>query len=138
MSILNSFFKSTKQDIDINELLDLSKNRLSLLMVSASCCNPLAIPTDEKMKKRLNNVLSELKIESKLHVVTLTSAQSVLKQLDKKYESVAAEIMGIFQSKGLGGFPILIINNKVAFYGGVPEEENLKVKISEILNQSLN
>ena len=58
-------------------------------------------------------------------------------QADLWQKLLIQNVVGLFQAKGLSIFPLLIINGRVAFYGGVPPiaqiEERLQRQPMKVL-----
>lgn len=135
MKILEKLFGggAKKTDVALEELLSREEGKPSIVILSASCCNPLAIPGDNKLKKNVTGALTNLGIDLEVHLVTITSAQSHMNSLPAQHKELGNKLMGLFQSKGIGAFPALIINGKIAFYGGVPQVEQIQEKLAHLL-----
>ena len=135
MKILEKLFGlgSPKVDIPLDELLSGKEGKPAIVILSASCCNPLAIPGDKKIKNNIAGALANLGIETEVHLFTITSAQSSLNSLPAQHKELGNKVMGLFQSKGLGAFPALIINGDLVFYGGIPEVEQIQNKLASLI-----
>jgi hypothetical protein len=134
MKLLEKLFGcgSKKDDIALDELLSGKEGKPSIVILTASCCNPLAIPGDNKIKNNIAGALTNLGIDTEIHLFTITSAQSSLNSLPDQHKELGNKVMGLFQSKGLGAFPALIINGELVFYGGIPEVEQIQEKLASL------
>jgi len=132
MKILDKLFGSKKADIVTDQLLSIEEGKPSIVILSASCCNPLAIPGDNKLKKNVTEALTNLGMDIEVHLLTITSAQSHMNSLPAQYKGLGTKLMGLFQSKGIGAFPALIINGEIAFYGGIPQVEQIQKKLERL------
>jgi len=131
MKLLDKLFGSHKTDMPMAELLTGVEGKPSIVILSASCCNPLAIPGDEKLKKNVTEALSNLGIDAEIHLLTITSAQASMGSLPAQFKELGNKLMGLFQSRGIGAFPALIINGELALYGGVPEVQLIQEKLAD-------
>ena len=133
MKILDKLFGGPKADIDFDELFAVAEDKPSIVILSSSCCNPLAIPGDTKLKEHVTAALSNLDINTEIHTLTITNAQAHMSSLPEQHKELGTKLMGLFQSKGIGAFPALLINGDLVFYGGIPEVEQIEEKLAAIL-----
>lgn len=100
----------------------LSKN--SVAIVSASCCMQGTAETDAALESVVRAALDSRALDWPLLTVTVTQAQSslpaVTRSLDPQGAAVAQQVSDLFMSHGLTAFPVLIVNQQVIAYGGVP------------------
>ncbi|WP_157264186.1 hypothetical protein [Azohydromonas aeria] len=113
----------------VRALLD--KDNIGIL--SASCCDATSSPRDEELKANLLQAMQQAEIERAVVCQTITAAQRHLRELstsaDGPQKQLIANVTTLFQSHGLGIFPLLIINGRVAFYGGVPSVEQIRQRL---------
>jgi len=100
----------------------LDKNNIGIL--SAACCDATAGPKDEALKDSLRQAMERTGDRRAVVVETITSAQQHMRalkaQADLGQKLLIQNVVTLFQANGLSIFPLLIINGRVAFYGGVP------------------
>ncbi len=124
-------FGHKKEEKKLEEMLQGEKGKPSVVILSGVCCNPFSYSTEEQLQKNIRSALKTLNIESGIHIITITEAQHSLQTLPKEYLSLVDNIVAIFQSMGLKAFPAIIINGKLAFYGGIPSIEMIQDKLRE-------
>lgn len=109
----------------------LDKQNIGIL--SAACCDATAAPKDKALTDNLLQAQRQAGDTRPVLVETITAAQKNMRQLeaqaDAQQKRLVASIVQLFQSNGLSIFPILIINGRVAFYGGVPTAEMIRKKL---------
>lgn len=109
----------------------LSKQNIGVL--SASCCDAMAPMLDEQLKVNLQAAVDATGDKRQIALETVTTAQKHLRQ--PSFEVTADEkqliesIMRLFQAQGMSIFPMLIVNGRVASYGGVPSVDDIKAKL---------
>ena len=100
----------------------LDKNNIGIL--SAACCDSSAGPKDEALRDSLREAMERTGDRRTVVVETITSAQRHMRALEAQanlgQKLLIQNVVTLFQAKGLSIFPLLIINGRVAFYGGVP------------------
>jgi hypothetical protein len=108
--------------------------------LSASCCNPAAVPGDEELASNVKQALDQLGLELELHKETLTHAQaslpSTVGSLDEQQKGVVNKVMTLFSTRGLEAFPMLFIDGDLAFYGGTPTIDQLTERMRTTLAAS--
>ncbi len=127
--MFEKIFGQNKERVNLGKLLDPENEKQSIVILSGFCCNPLSVGTDEKLKSAVLQALTSMHKSAEIHIVSITDAQQNLNSLSDKHEPLAEDIKSIFQTHGLKAFPALIINGKLAFYGGVPDIEMLTEKL---------
>lgn len=130
--MMNKLFGRRKEKIQWERLLAADKDELSIVILSSLCCNPLSYGADEGLKEAVQQVLAQIDKRAKVHVLSITDAQRSLADLRDIHRPLLNDIQSIFQSHGLRAFPALIINGKLAFYGGTPEISELRRKLENI------
>ena len=98
-------------------------------VLSASCCNATSATLDTQVMTNLQAAMA-LACDHRLVIVeNVTSLRKNMKQLranaDSGRRALLESIQALFQDNGLSVFPMLIINGRVAFYGGVPEVDRI-------------
>ena len=111
---------SSSDPSTLKALLD--KNNIGIL--SAACCDSTAGPKDEGLKDNLRQAMARTGDHRAVVVETITSAQQHMRaleaQADLGQKLLIQNVVTLFQANGLSIFPLLIINGRIAFYGGVP------------------
>ena len=109
----------------------LDKNNIGIL--SASCCDSTAGPKDEGLKKNLLDAMKNSGDKRTVVVETITAAQQHMRalesQADTSQKQLIQNVVALFQANGLAIFPLLIINGRVAYYGGVPSAEMIQQRL---------
>lgn len=113
----------------VKALLD--KNNIGIL--SAACCDSTAGPKDEELKKNLVDAMKKAGDNRAVIMVTITSAQKHMRALESEADAgqkqLIQSVVALFQANGLSIFPLLIINGRVAYYGGVPSAEMIQERL---------
>lgn len=113
----------------------LDKNNIGVL--SASCCDTTAGPKDEGLKKNLADAMAKVGDKRAVIVETITTAQQQMRELeaagDPAQKQLIQSVVALFQQNGLAIFPLLIINGRVAYYGGVPSAEMIEERLMQPL-----
>lgn len=99
-------------------------------ILSAACCDSGAAAKDEGLKANLQSAMLALDDRRPVVVETITSAQRHLRalqaQADAPQKRLIGQVVSLFQANGLSVFPLLIVNGRIAFYGGVPSVEMIR------------
>jgi hypothetical protein len=113
----------------------LDKQNIGIL--SAACCDATAARKDEQLKSNLLQAMQGAGDDRAVVVETITAAQRNMRQIenqaDAQQKRLIANVVQLFQSNGLSVFPILIINGRVACYGGVPSVELIRRKLQPLI-----
>jgi hypothetical protein len=111
----------------------LDKNNVGIL--SAACCDSTAAPKDEGLKQNLLKAMEQAGDQRAVIVETITSAQQHMRtlelQADAGQKQLIQDVVALFQANGLSIFPLLIVNGRVACYGGVPSVEMIQEKLQK-------
>lgn len=111
----------------------LDKNNVGIL--SAACCDSTAGPKDEGLKQNLLKAMEQASDPRAVIVETITNAQQHMRtleaQADAGQKQLIQNVVALFQANGLSIFPLLIVNGRVAFYGGVPSVEMIQEKLQK-------
>lgn len=109
----------------------LDKNNIGIL--SAACCDSTAGPKDEALKVSVRQAMENTGDRRAVVVETITSAQQHMRaleaQADLGQKLLIQNVVTLFQANGLSIFPLLIINGRVAFYGGVPTIASIEQRL---------
>lgn len=104
-------------------------------VLSASCCAPMAAKDDDTLVENLRTALATVGEADDVPVINITEAQKVVRQirndLSPDQQRVIQQIEGMVASQGFSVFPVLLIEGKVAFYGGVPTPEMIIEKLKQ-------
>jgi hypothetical protein len=115
----------------IKALLD--KNNVGIL--SAACCDSTAGQKDEGLKQNLLKAMELTGDTRPVIVETITSAQQHMRtlesQADADQKKLIQSVVALFQANGLSIFPLLIVNGRVAYYGGVPSVEMIQEQLQK-------
>ena len=114
----------------MEEMFVSEEGKPSVIILSSSCCNPLAGPGDEKLNNNITEALANLGMETEIHLLSITKAQAQMGSLPEQHKDLGSKVMGLFQSKGIAAFPALLINGELIFYGGIPETEQIQEKLA--------
>lgn len=99
-------------------------------ILSAACCDTTAASKDEGLKANLQAAMAEAADARPVVFETITAAQRHLRTLqsdaDVAQRRLIGNVVALFQAHGLSIFPLLIVNGRVAFYGGVPSVEMIR------------
>jgi hypothetical protein len=122
---------NTSDPSTLKALLD--RNNVGVL--SAACCDSTAGPKDERLKKNLLDAMEKSGDNRAVIVETITSAQKHMRalasQADPNQKRLIESVITLFNANGLGIFPLLIINGRVAYYGGVPSAEMIQESLQK-------
>lgn len=111
----------------------LDKNNIGIL--SAACCDSTAGLKDEVLTKNLRDAMEKIGDSRAVIVETITSAQQHMRALESQADAgqkqLIQSVVSLFQANGLSIFPLLIINGRVAYYGGVPTAEMIQERLQK-------
>jgi hypothetical protein len=115
--------------LELHELL--GPGRVGVL--SAACCDANSAARDEQLRANLASALQQTGSHHRPVHSTLTLARHQLRQLGTRIDGPAAafrdDLATLFQTHGLAAFPLLIVDGRIAFYGGVPSTEAIGHKL---------
>jgi hypothetical protein len=110
----------SKRESHIEEVLQPD----SVSILSASCCDPSSAPKDEELKRNVNAAMEKLNQCEPVCFETITGAQAGIRglsgKLDTKQQRLVDTVIQLFQTQGMSVFPMLIVDGRIAYYGGVP------------------
>lgn len=102
-------------------------------VISASCCAPGSAESDKRMLTAANAALKEHGREPACLLVSITEAQRALPkvapQLSTAEQRLVAQIQALVATQGFSVFPVLVVDQKIAFYGGVPTAQMVSDKL---------
>ena len=117
-------FFNKASDADIAQV----KRALStdaVVVLSASCCMPGTHQIDEQIEAAARTALAAAKLDWPVLTVTVTTAQTILPKitstLNAAEAALAQQVSELFMAHGLSAFPIVIVDQKLLSYGGVPD-----------------
>ncbi len=124
--------ESQKIDYGSGNVQDLiNKEKIGIL--TASCCDHTMQAKDQELLFNLSTAMKNASIERQIVCATITSArqqfQDLGSQVGDDMNSFKESLNGLFQGQGLAAFPMLLIEGKIAFYGGVPSVELISDKL---------
>ncbi len=94
-------------------------------VLSASCCMQGTQQADAAVEAVARAALAEAGLAWPVLTVTVTQAQSALgriaRELSPAEAQLAQQVSELFASAGLGAFPVLLMNQRILSYGGVPD-----------------
>ena len=95
------------------------------VVLSASCCMPGTQEADGRVEAVARAALSEAGLNWPLLTFTVTQAQGTLGRIAGELlpaeAQLAQQISELFMSSGLSAFPVLLLNQRLLSYGGVPD-----------------
>jgi hypothetical protein len=109
------------------------------VVVSASCCTTGTAEVDERTFLHCQQALAEAGLGWPVMKVTISDAQATLgrvaSQLDERQRALAQQVTQLFMTQGLSAFPLLIVDQHVVSYGGVPGVDLLRQAVSRVQSQ---
>lgn len=98
----------------------------AVVVLSASCCMPGTNEVDEQIEKAAQAALAAAKLDWPVLTVTVTTAQTILPKITSELNAaegaLAQQVSELFMAHGLSAFPIVIVDQKLLSYGGVPDQ----------------
>jgi hypothetical protein len=132
---LRQMFNSTQTSIagETATLEDMLSNG-TVAVVSAACCDAMSTPRDEELAANLAAALNTTGLTRPVALGTLTSTRQQLRDQASTLKGCAVEFRdhlgSLFQTEGLAAFPVLLVDGKIAFYGGVPSVTAIAEKLA--------
>ncbi|AJG16537.1 MULTISPECIES: hypothetical protein [Pseudomonas] len=118
-------FFNKASDADIAQVKRALGNEV-VVVLSASCCMPGTNEVDEQIEKAAQAALAAAKLDWPVLTVTVTTAQSILPKITSELNAaegaLAQQVSELFMAHGLSAFPIVIVDQKLMSYGGVPDQ----------------
>lgn len=107
-------------------------------VISAACCDATSTPKDEALATHLAAAMKATSLERPVACGTLTDTRQQLRNAGASLDRVALDfrdqLSALFQTEGLAAFPLLLVDGRVAFYGGVPGVEAIAEKLRSSLS----
>lgn len=104
---------------------------LPVVLVSGACCNPALRGTEQQMKKKLEEALTQLGIAG--GVKELPASAALFGGVPPKLLEEIKPLVGQF---GMAAFPLVFVQGKVLFYGGtVPPLDEITSKLAAFLEE---
>lgn len=102
-------------------------------VISASCCAPGSAEADKRMLSATNAALQAQGREPSCLLVSITDAQRALPKvapaLSAAEQRLVTQIQSLVSTQGFSVFPLLVVDQKIAFYGGVPTTQMVADKL---------
>lgn len=118
-------FFNKASDADIAQVKRALGNE-AVVVLSASCCMPGTNEVDEQIEKAAQAALAAVKLDWPVLTVTVTKAQTILPKITSELNAaegaLAQQVSELFMAHGLSAFPIVIVDQKLMSYGGVPDQ----------------
>jgi hypothetical protein len=109
------------------------------VVVSASCCSTGMADVDERTEAACRQALAQAGLDWPVLRITISHAQSIISrvasQLDGPQQRLAQQVTQLFMTQGLSAFPVLIVDQHVVSYGGVPGPELLRESLVRLQAQ---
>ena len=106
----------------------------AISVVSASCCSSTSAVNDDAMLNTVRDYIDREGLNKNINFITITDAQKALPELSKSLNAQQTQLVGqiqtLFTTQGLNVFPLLIVDQNIAFYGGIPTVDMLSEKLS--------
>ncbi len=130
------FKKATAQDA---ETMDRALGPGVAVVVSASCCTTGTGDDDAQTEAQCRQALQDAGLTWPVMTVTISHAQATIgriaSQLDDRQRALAQQVTQLFMTQGLSAFPVLILDQHVVSYGGVPGPELLREALARLQPQ---
>lgn len=108
----------------------------AVVVLSASCCMPGTNEVDEQIEKAAQAALAAAKLDWPVLTVTVTTAQTILPKITSELNAaegaLAQQVSELFMAHGLSAFPIVIVDQKLLSYGGVPDQAMIQGELPTI------
>ena len=118
-------FFNKASDADIAQVKRALGNE-AVVVLSASCCMPGTNEVDEQIENAAQAALAEARLDWPVLTVTVTTAQTILPKITSELNAaegaLAQQVSELFMAHGLSAFPIVIVDQKLLSYGGVPDQ----------------
>ncbi len=101
---------------------------MGIVIISGSCCIPGMAVFDEQARRIVQQAITETGVEAQVRMMPATSAY-----FGGVPREVMAQIMNVFNQTGRMPLPAVLVNGKAVSYG-VPNVEDIKAVLSEIIN----
>lgn len=109
----------------------------SVAVISAACCDAMSLPKDEELATQLAAALESTGLQRPVAFGTLTGTREQLREAGSSLQGAALDFRNqlgaLFQTEGLAAFPLLLVDGRIAFYGGVPSHDALAEKLRSTL-----
>jgi len=100
---------------------------INVIILSGACCNPKLTDLDNKIRERITEIAKNKNLQPSIKVLAATSSMGGL-GLGKEIDDA---VLGLIKSRGMNVLPVVIINGKIAFYGGLASASLIEDKINE-------
>ena len=101
---------------------------VNAIILSGACCNPGLSGLDEKIQARINEVAAKIQVQSNISVIPISTAAFGGLGLSKEIDET---IRGLIAAKGMSILPVVILNGKIAFYGGLASSDMIENVMQE-------
>lgn len=102
-------------------------------VLSAACCDSTAAAKDQALMANLQQAMQAEGDQRAVIFETITSAQKHIRTLQAvagaEQHKLIGGVVALFQANGLSIFPLLIIDGRVAYYGGAPTVEAIRERL---------
>lgn len=126
-------FFNKASDADIAQVKRALGNE-AVVVLSTSCCMPGTNDVDEQIEKAAQAALSAAKLDWPVLTITVTTAQTILPKITSELNAaegaLAQQVSELFMAHGLSAFPIVIVDQKLLSYGGVPDQTMIQDALS--------
>lgn len=126
--ISNPFAASPAKNAD-DALLRQVLSPKTAAVISARCCAPAAAAQDDQLLATVQTALQATALDWPTVTIAITQAQAAMGRISSTLtaaeSALAQDIQGLFMNNGLTVFPVLILDQTVYSYGGVPTLEQL-------------
>jgi len=129
MKLLASCFGGSNHESHLAEVLQPT----SVSILSASCCDASGLPKEQELKRNVAEAMQRLAHVEPVCIETITAAQSGIRslagKLDARQQRLVDTVVHLFQTQGLSVFPMLVVDGRLAYYGGVPSVDMIVDKL---------
>lgn len=121
--------------------LELALQPRSVAVVSIACCGMGRAEDDAVALRAVNDGLQLAQADGNAVLVSAMDAQryagSVPASAEPPVKRLVQQIVALYTQHGFAAFPIVLIDRRVAFYGGVPSAEQFAERYRRIVGERL-
>lgn len=100
---------------------------MRISIITFSCCNPAMASEDRTLVRLINNAMAKTGSAAEVSIVPASEAVTTFDEDQMK------ELAPLFRRYGTSMLPAILIDGRLAMYGGVPTED----KLLEVLQMHL-
>ena len=101
---------------------------VNVTILSGACCNPGLAGPDEKIQAKIKEIADKKGLQVNIAVISISAAAFGGLGLGA---DMAGAVRGLMANKGMAALPVVIFNDKIAFYGGLAAGAVIEEKLEE-------